>query len=185
MNSIRLILLSIFTWVSMFAYAQRVTDSSFVFQKLLKNIQQAQCIVEGEVLSSHSYYAPDSSMIYTRHTIEIIQVWKEFESKSFQKGNIIEVVTQGGRVGKDGINVSHEVAYPNGAVGIMFLDLSVYPNDSTSHIQSGSTFSTHNGVFIDYDFSSGTIQANYGSIHFDCIGNLYEMIDPNYVNDCL
>lgn len=82
-------------------------------QSIADIINQSDCIFEGTVIRSDSYWGVQNRSIYTSHTLQIHKVFK---------GDIIcgtiEVLTEGGSVGDIRLNISHNLELVKGMKGI-------------------------------------------------------------------
>ncbi|UTW67856.1 T9SS type A sorting domain-containing protein [bacterium SCSIO 12643] len=170
----------------MFAHASSViTDSAFVYQQILNGIQNASYIFEGEVVYSKSYYNEAHNYIYTSNIVQVFQVWKSGEIVTLNKGEYVEVVTRGGTVGTRTLSISHNAEFVKGQKGMFLCKPVVYETDPNSSVSSAFQFQLEDGLYFDYDYSKHYISTSIGDINFECIESLYEIIDPNYVADCL
>lgn len=82
-------------------------------QSIADIINQSDCIFEGTVIRSDSYWGIQKRSIYTSHTLQVHKIFK---------GDIIcgtiEVITEGGTVGDIRLDISHNLELVRGMKGI-------------------------------------------------------------------
>jgi len=164
--------------------SQIIADSSFIEQQVSRGIRDAECILEGEVIGVESYFAPDSSKIYSSNSIRIIIVWKNGTLDDLQTGDTIKVITLGGRVGNENISISHQIGFSKGQIGMFFCSFSKYPLNPNRQTEKRS-FNLYDGIYFDYDYTPSYPIATYNKIKYVCLDSLYNRIDPDFEIDCL
>lgn len=80
-----------------------------------EKVNNSSLIIEGKVISQKSFWNTTHTMIYTSNEIEIYKIFKGTVSR-----DTIEVLTQGGSVGKEAIEVSHLLSLELDDTGIFF-----------------------------------------------------------------
>jgi len=93
---------------------------------LEKQIASSRLIVEGEVISKKSIWNNSNTLIYT---ISVVQVYKSFKGTAQEN---IEILTLGGTVGNDRLDVNPALKLKKGDVGIFML------HESTGKISQNS-----------------------------------------------
>lgn len=75
----------------------------------------ASVITEGTVLAQHSFWNSTHTMIYTSNTLQVHKIFKgKLEEKYFQ------IITQGGTVGNNSVEVSELLQLQKGDLGLFF-----------------------------------------------------------------
>lgn len=88
-------------------------------QKSIQNaVDSSAMIVSGEVVQQYSYWTESRSTIYTVNTVEVSKIFKSNHSPSY-----VNVITEGGLVGMDGLIVSHQVRLRKKTKGYFFLQM--------------------------------------------------------------
>lgn len=150
-----------------------------------EKVQASTLIVEGTVLEKKSFWNPNRSMIFTTNTIKLHKIFKG----SFA-APIVEVLTQGGSVGADEIQVSELAQLSEGDVGVFFLHPnSIQLKDPVSSQVLWDIYSSAQGAFR-YDIYHKTASAPF--VRFENIetklypalvqkaGRSYEIVDPYF-----
>src|SRR5690606_25920792 len=78
-------------------------------------VQNSDLIVEGRVTEQHSFWDPQHRLIYTSNTVEVYKIFK-----GSLTGSTIEVLTVGGTVGLDHLEVSELLSLSKGDEGVFF-----------------------------------------------------------------
>src|SRR6476659_2134150 len=85
--------------------------------ELDETISNSSLVLEGKVIGKKSFWNDAHTMIFTANTVEVYKIFK---------GNItegtIEVMTQGGSVGPDAVEVSELLQLDVGKIGIFFCE---------------------------------------------------------------
>lgn len=183
MNKIALSIIGILS-LSLSVLGQIITDSTFIHNQILNGVQNCGFILEGEVIAEESYFNSAGDYIYTSSTVEVHQTWKSSEL-SFENGQLIEVITRGGIVGNSSLSISHQIGLHTEQKGLFMLEYGSYPSNPNSTISTAYHFKLHDGLYFDYDYSQHYITTSFASINFECIDLLYELIDTNYVVECM
>lgn len=80
---------------------------------IVERINEVNYIFEGQVINSEAYYNAEGTYIYTSNTVEISKLLK---------GDIdcgtIEIITEGGQVGDNDLEISHSLELIEGSIGI-------------------------------------------------------------------
>jgi hypothetical protein len=178
----------LFSTYGLLSIAGSVIKDPLVVQNILKNgILNADYIFEGEVLSTESYWNSTQDYIYTSNLIKVIRMWenKNGEVLQFEEEQIVEVITYGGRVGETSLIISHNKSFVLGEKGMFLCKNTTLPTNPGSSIPANYQFELYDGIFCEYDDSKYYLSASFSSINFECIEELYELIDPNYITNCL
>lgn len=113
---------------------------------LQQRVNSSDLIVEGEVLSTVSYWNAEHNMIYTAARLKVYKVFKGSNVRE------IEIVTEGGRVGNDIVTVTSTPEFTEGAQGVFLCMITGKP---------GSPFkNTASGVYEAYAGPQGVIHYN-------------------------
>lgn len=150
-----------------------------------EKVQQANLIVEGTVIEKYAFWNPTHSMIFTSNKIKLHKVFKGSFSAP-----IVEVLTQGGSVGTDEIQVSELAQLQVGDLGVFFLHPnSIQLKDPNSNLLLWDIYSSAQGAF-KYDVYNRTASAPF--VRFENIetklypalvqkvGRNYEVVDPYF-----
>ncbi|WP_066832680.1 IPT/TIG domain-containing protein [Rufibacter ruber] len=124
---------------------------------LEERMQQATLVVEGQVLSSRSFWDSRHENIYTAHQVEVYKVFKGLPS-----AGTVEVITEGGQVGLDLHVYSATLKLQPQQQGVFFLQ----PAKGTAGQPQFSVYGSLQG-FIQYQLPQGTARdpfARYASI---------------------
>src|SRR5438045_110092 len=85
--------------------------------ELDETVHNSTLIAEGKVIAKKSFWNDAHTMIFTANTVEVYKIFK---------GNItegtIEVMTQGGSVGGDAVEVSELLQLDVGKIGLFFCE---------------------------------------------------------------
>ncbi len=130
---------------------------------LNERVKSSSVIFEGRVKSKHSKWTENRTTIVTYNTVE---VYKVFKGKLVS--STIDVVTKGGAVGDDALEVSPSLQLNVGEVGIFTLEPG-YKDVSTLVAYA------ENQGFIKYNEKSQTARAVYDE--YDSIDLLYSEIE--------
>ena len=164
-----------------------IQGNAQVIQKdLLDIVNNSQYIFEGTVIRTESYWNSNQDFIYTSHTLEIHKIFK---------GNLlcgtIEIITAGGRVGDDEIEVSHNLTLSRGERGLFACNDASFPSSAidfypeTNLIPLEITYSEQ-GYFKYYDDAVNVAAANI-FLSFDSLAQAYDVVElltqVNYI-DC-
>lgn len=90
----------------------QISLSEISLKEQIKNSTQ---VIEGKVLGKKSFWDTNHKMIYSVHTIEVYKVFKG------EPVNTLEIITEGGFVGMEGITVSHGLELNEGDFGVFTL----------------------------------------------------------------
>ncbi|GAB4426731.1 MAG: hypothetical protein OHK0039_44790 [Bacteroidia bacterium] len=111
-----------------------------------EKITQATHIFEGEVVAAESFWAEDSSMIYTAYRVAVFKV---FKGQVYDSS--IQVIAQGGRVGRDLIRLMGNLEIGIGNMGIFLCrPVSGFPAGPSNWGDSFEVYAGKQG-FIQYD----------------------------------
>ncbi len=164
-----------------------IQGNAQVIQKdLLDIVNNSQYIFEGTVIRTESYWNSNQDFIYTSHTLEIHKIFK---------GNLlcgtIEIITAGGRVGDDEIEVSHNLTLSRGERGLFACNDASFPSSAidfypeTNQMPLEVTYSEQ-GYFKYYDDMVNVAAANI-FLSFDSLAQVYDVVElltqVNYI-DC-
>ncbi len=137
-------------------YSVKLVAQSSYQIPLQMQIENSTVIVEGKVKNVQAYWNVEKTMIYTVSTVEVFKVFKG-EAEAF-----IEIITEGGTVGYDAVDVSHALHLNVGAVGLFTL----YNENITlnrphqSSMVSYKVFSEAQGFYV-YDFVTNSASNHY------------------------
>ncbi len=133
-----------------------------------KKVMASSLIAEGEITAVRSYQTEDRTKIYTVNTLNLFRVFKGTAIRQQ-----IQVVTEGGQVGLNRMQVSSENSFAVGDKGLFFLYPARfgYEHNPTERAYSFEVFAAEQG-FIRYDESNDKAYAPYIEIE-----NLPEGID--------
>jgi hypothetical protein len=111
-----------------------------------EKITQATHIFEGEVVAAESFWAEDSSMIYTAYRVAVFKV---FKGQVYDSS--IQVIAQGGRVGRDLIRLTSNLEMGVGNMGIFLCrPVADFPAGPSNWGDSFEVYAGKQG-FIQYD----------------------------------
>lgn len=172
----RLLLLSF-----LFSLSQLVLSAQSLYKvELNEKLSHASLIVEGKVISQHSFWGPGNQMIFTSNQVEIYKVFKGRVSS-----RTIEVITQGGSVGTETLEVSDLLSLQKNDIGTFMC----FPNKWA--IRSPLTndvlwdvYSSAQG-FFKYDLASNTAAApfvRYADVTTQLYTELSQKIGRAYEN---
>lgn len=142
---------------------------------LLETANVSDCIFEGQVIRSDSYWNADSTYIYTSHTVEITKIFK---------GDLIcgtvEVINPGGRVGDTQLMLSHHLTLRTGELGVFFCNITnmelsqvdFYPETEPTPIEI--TFSEQGFYRYYFDNYNPSVAGLY--YHFDSLAQFYNLV---------
>ena len=145
---------------------------------LSKKIEISSLLVEGKVMSKHSFWDADMQHIYTSNTVEIYKIFK---------GNIIsstiEIVTLGGVVGLEAEKVSPSLQLQTEAIGFFFLKNSDVNVDDINKGLIRFKPSIGAQSFYAYDLNEGTatgIFQEYENVSTTLYGEIYKVTNSTY-----
>lgn len=123
---------------------------------LNEKMAHSTLVVEGAVVGQESFWNPAHTMIFTNNTVEIYKVFKGTIQKSR-----IEVLTQGGTVGLEAVEVSELLQLRKGDVGVFFC----FPNQVSLRSEKTNevlfdVFASSQG-FFKYDLGVQTANAPF------------------------
>lgn len=152
----------------------------------LETVNTADCIFEGQVIRSDSYWNADSTDILTSHTIAITKIFK---------GDMIcgtvEVLNPGGRVGDRVLTLSHHVTLRTGEIGLFFCNgtnlespqVDYYPETNSFELEI--TFSEQGVYKYYFDYLNHPVTGMF--YNFDSLAQVYDLLElynqVNYI-DC-
>lgn len=109
-------------------------------------ISAATHIFEGEVIDAESFWAEDSSMIYTAYRLAVFKVFKGgvFTSN-------VQLIVQGGRVGYDLVHLTSNLELSVGSMGVFLCQpVSRFPSGKSAWGSSFEVYASKQG-FFQYD----------------------------------
>jgi hypothetical protein len=135
-------------------------------------INAVNFIFEGKVINSEAYFAYDGAYIHTSNTVEITRILKG----DIQCGTI-EIITNGGLVGNEELEVSHSLQLIEGSTGIFLCTetdaptsiVDFYPETNLEKLEA--TF--ENQSFIRYWWDGQGINAADIWMNYDSLAALY------------
>ena len=136
-----------------------------------EKVEQSTLIVEGKVKSKISFWNESRTMIYTSNTIEVYKIFK---------GNLIaatiEVMTQGGSVDDNIVEVSDLLELYKGDVGIFFcLPNKINLKSPRSNKQIWDVYSSSQGC-LKYNLVEGSAAAPF-AIYKDIQNKFYPQLE--------
>src|SRR4051812_2165688 len=139
--------------------------------ELDEKINNSTLIIEGKVISKKSFWNNEHTMIFTANTVEVYKLFKGDITE-----NTIEIMTQGGSVGKDAVNVTHVLQLTVGRLGIFFCE----PNQMNikspfSQKVLYDIYSSEQG-FLRYDLNKDEAYAPFASYQ-KISPDLYKLIE--------
>jgi len=155
--------------ISLFLFSK--TDAQLFKVELNQKVNSSTLIAEGRVITQKSFWNPAHTMIYTANTI---QVYKTFKGQT--TSSTIEIMTQGGSVGAQYVDVSDLLTLDKSQTGIFFC----YEN--ALNLQSPSTGKTLYDVyssdqgFLRYDFTTNKAFAPF-AFYNNIEDSLYSLIE--------
>ncbi|MES1226971.1 MAG: hypothetical protein ABUT20_66475, partial [Bacteroidota bacterium] len=166
--------------VSLFYFPCCLTAQSLYEVSLDEKTTHSQLIIEGKVIDQTSFWNSNHTMIYTSNKIEVYKVFKGSLTQSE-----IEVVTMGGFVENDGVEMTEVLKLAPNQVGTFFL----YPNKinlkSPGSLQTlWDVYSSAQG-FIRYDLNKETASApfvKYKNISTDFYKDIKTRTNRNFEN---
>lgn len=138
--------------------------------ELDQKTQRSTLIAEGKVTEQKSFWNDEHTMIYTSNTIEVYKTFKGRVSSS-----TIEVVTQGGNVGTQLIEVSELLNLHKGQTGIFFCNEAMTNLRSPSRQKLYDVYSSDQG-FLRYNYETNTASAPFAK-YTDIENNLYNLLE--------
>jgi hypothetical protein len=162
----KLSVLSVLILTLNFVFGQEIPIS------IVDRLNSVNFIFEGTVIHSEAYFDGNGAYIYTSNTVEISRILKgEIECGT------IEIITQGGQVGGESVQVSHSLQLIEGSMGIFLCDetnapLSVvdfYPETNVEKLEA--TF--ENQSFIRYWWDGQGINAADLWLNYDSLAAIY------------
>lgn len=108
---------------------------------------EAAVVVEGSVTAKRSFIA--GGRVYTAHSVAVHKVFKG------EAGSVIEVITEGGRVGNKAMIVIPNLELTVGDAGIFFLENTGLRYEASPVLEQFSAFGSAQG-FVRYDAVDGS-----------------------------
>lgn len=138
---------------------------------LSEKAKSSTVIAEGKVIAQKCFWNDAHTMIYTANTVE---VYKTFKGKA--AASTIEIITQGGSIGGDAIDVSELLNLYPGQVGMFFcFENALNIKSPTSRRVLYDVYSSDQG-FLRYDLGNNKASAPFAS-YSDIENNLYSSIE--------
>lgn len=180
-NQLKQILL-LLIFVAAFSQAK----AQIIPKDITQTITLADCIFEGKVIRTNSYWNADSTFIYTSHTIEISKIFK---------GDMIcgtvEVINPGGRVDDRILHLTHHLELQNEELGLFFCSATQMEQPSIDYYPETNSFAlevlfSEQGFYKYYfDYINHPVTGMFYS--FDSLAQAYDLVELytqlNYV-DC-
>ena len=149
---------------------------------IAKRILYDNYIFEGEVIRSDSYKTLDEKYIYTSSTIQISK-WLKGNNQNVGCGTI-EIITEGGQVGDEILDISHNLVLDKGMRGIFLCNethkelpaIDYYPE--TNSLKLDVPFG--NEGFIRYFDDGVNFQVADWQFQFDNTQAVYDYLQFNY-----
>ena len=167
------------------AVSQNTMSQALYPVSMDEKVEQSTLIAEGTVLSQYSFWNPSHTLIFTSNKVKLHKIFKGRMQESE-----IEVVTQGGTVGTDVLDVSETAILAVGETGVFFC----FPHqlglrDPRSQKMLWDIYSSAQG-FLRYDVQEKIADAPFA--RFQSISNKlyptlvqktgrnYEVKDPGF-----
>ncbi|MFM2326295.1 MAG: hypothetical protein RIR31_497 [Bacteroidota bacterium] len=136
-----------------------------------EKIEQSTLIVEGKVVEKTAFWNPAHTMIFTSNKIRIYKVFK-----GELRPQYIEVMTQGGSVGLESVEVSDLLTLEKDEIGIFFC----YPNsislkNPVTNNLIWDVYSSAQG-FFRYDLAAGIADAPFAKFS-NILNELYPKLE--------
>ena len=168
----KLSVLSVLILTLNFVFGQEIPIS------IVDRLNSVNFIFEGTVIHSEAYYNSNGTYIYTSNTVEISRILKG----GIECGTI-EIITYGGQVGGESIEVSHTLQLIEGSMGIFLCDetdspLSIvdfYPETNVEKLEA--TF--ENQSFIRYWWDGQGINAADLWLNYDSLAAIWNAKGDN------
>ena len=138
--------------------------------ELDKKTNQSTLIAEGKVIAQKSFWNDAHTMIFTSNTVEVYKTFKGQTTTS-----TIEVMTQGGSVGTQAVDVSELLSLHKGQTGIFFCYENTAGLKSPSRQTLYDVYSSDQG-FLRYNYATNTATAPFAT-YSDIENNLYSLIE--------
>jgi hypothetical protein len=164
----------------LFSFVASQSFSQLYEVKIEEKIANSSLIVEGKVVSQHSFWNAAHTMIYTANRVELYKVFKGMAFSSH-----IEVLTQGGSVANESINATDLLELEKEHIGVFFC----YPNSINlrSPLTGNNLYDVYASSqgFFDYDMDNEKASApfvSYQKISTDLYGELALKIGHGFQN---
>ncbi|RAU84363.1 T9SS type A sorting domain-containing protein [Pontibacter arcticus] len=137
---------------------------------LEKRVQEADLVLEGEVVSQKSFWDANHANIYTSN---IIRVYKLFKGET--KAQEVEVITEGGTVGMSKHVFSTALHLSKGQQGVFFLrkDLPVHSTPENGKLLSVRAYGSQQGL-VTYNLERGTAKDVFSK--YKSVDEVYQQI---------
>lgn len=137
---------------------------------LKQQIEKSSLIIEGEVISKHSFWDANHHNIYTSNTVKVYKVFKG------QSIGTIAVITPGGAVGFEAETVSPSLKLHKGDIGVFMLNENKVPF-SAENKSSNPRFRPYSSVQGFYRYNTDTdVAANPFSVKRGISDSFYKEI---------
>ncbi len=132
--------------------------------KMEEKLANSNLVIEGKVLSQHSFWNEKHSMIYTTNKVEVYKIFKGTVSSSS-----IEIMTQGGNVNGEAISASDLLELSTGYVGVFFcFPNSINLRSPLTNEKLWDVYSSSQG-FFNYDLDNEKASAPF--VRYQSISN--------------
>lgn len=176
----RLLTILLFLYTTQPFFAQEIPIN------FINRINEVNFIFEGVVIHSKPYYAHNGKYIYTSNTVEITKILK-----GDIKCGTIEIITKGGEIDKEKLEVSHSLELLKGSSGIFLCSetdrplsiIDFYPASNPQKLEP--TFETQSFIRYWWDghkINAADIWQNYDSLVQ--VYNVSEFISGLHFIDC-
>jgi hypothetical protein len=172
-NGISLVILSILSFI-------QINAQSLYRVSLDEKTAQSSLIVEGKVIDQSCYWNSAHTLIYTTNKIEIFKIFKGAVQSA-----TVNVITEGGSVDGQAMQVSDLLSLSVNQVGMFFLNPARTDlQERSSAEKTWEVYSSAQG-FIKYDLHNGTASApfaRYKNISREFYGELKARTGQNFEN---
>ena len=129
-------------FITLFAYGQQQKG----FFSIESIFNESTMVFSGEVIQQQSYWSENKSTIYTVNTVLVSKIFKSNNAPSY-----VNVITEGGLVGMEGLIVSHQVQLRKKSKGYFFLEISDLKLHGYESDEKLYKFDNNVSGFLSYD----------------------------------
>ena len=133
---------TILFFITLFAYGQQ--QKGFFSKESIFN--EFTMVFSGEVIQQQSYWSENRSTIYTVNTVLVSKIFKGDNAPTY-----VNVITEGGLVGMEGLIVSHQVQLRKKSKGYFFLEISDLKLHGYESDEKLYKFDNNVSGFLSYD----------------------------------
>ena len=141
--------ITILFFAVLFAYGQQ--QKGFFSKESIFN--ESTMVFSGEVIQQQSYWSENRSTIYTVNTVLVSKIFKGNNAPTY-----VNVITEGGLVGMEGLIVSHQVQLRKKSKGYFFLEISDLKLHGYQSDEKLYNFDNNVSGFLSYDSYSDEVK---------------------------